>query len=685
MHQRLRAACATAAAVGAAIAGLAVPSTAHAVTTCADGVWRATYYPNTSFSGTPKLTTCDAAINEGYGTGDPAAVSLPNDNFTVRWQTTRNFGSGGPFTFTTAVRDGIRVYLDGVRKIDIWQNVSTTQTRTVNLTIPSGRHTIRVDFVAFTGYANVKFDYAPRTSATVDTVAPLAPTGVSSSYDPATLKATVRWARNAEMDLAGYHVYRRLTGSTTWSRATSTPVTTTSLVNIPPATGQTYYYEVRAVDKAGRLSPGSADVPLATVDRTGPAAPSGLTVFMDHHSGNILRWNPVGDAARYEVSTAVQAAGPFTVLRETTELWYEDASAPFGEPRYYRLRAFDAAGNASAYSATVSGDRVDRTAPPAPTGLNTLVGTDGVRLYWTLPASFDIDWNNGGKVCIYRSPGTSVLPDAAQLHCTAQSLNEGDGQAWADSDVTEDTVYSYAVTALDPAGNESPRSAAVTVRTADTVAPAPLTGLRATPRADGMLLSWDDPADTDISSYRAVRGLRQTDGTVKWIGELATCADAPDDPLAMLCIGVPNGETHVYAVIATDTWGNTLSLTDPSVATVTATELALEPVEAVGDDPGPVYGGGGWTVSGAASRVHWTCSATACADITEYRLSRWNPAMGAYELLHTESAVTGTTSYAYLDETQPLGQTSFYRVVGLRSDGTLTAAAHPWRIRPDLA
>ncbi|MEE1942410.1 hypothetical protein V1L54_23915 [Streptomyces sp. TRM 70361] len=47
--------------------------------------------------------------------------------------------------------------------------------------------------------------------------------------------------------------------------------------------------------------------------------------------------------------------------------------------------------------------------------------------------------------------------------------------------------------------------------------------------------------------------------------------------------------------------------------------------------------------------------------------------------------MTGTLDYAHPDRTQPLGQTSYYRVVGILADGTETAAAYPWRIRPDLA
>ncbi|WP_393081975.1 hypothetical protein [Streptomyces sp. LN704] len=44
--------------------------------------------PDTHLSGAPKLTACDSAIGEHYGYGDPTGVTLPKDNFSVRWSLT---------------------------------------------------------------------------------------------------------------------------------------------------------------------------------------------------------------------------------------------------------------------------------------------------------------------------------------------------------------------------------------------------------------------------------------------------------------------------------------------------------------------------------------------------------------------------------------------------------------------
>ncbi|MEE1834934.1 PA14 domain-containing protein, partial [Streptomyces sp. SP17KL33] len=153
--RRSTAAAATAV-VLATVGGLLAVSatTANAAVTCASPVFKRQLFANTTFSGTPKKTDCDSAIDQNWGTGAPA-TGLPTNNFGVRWTLTRDFGSGGPFTLSASGLDGIRVYLDpgttGARKIDLWKNGTTTVSKTVNLTIPAGKHTLRVDYVNWTG------------------------------------------------------------------------------------------------------------------------------------------------------------------------------------------------------------------------------------------------------------------------------------------------------------------------------------------------------------------------------------------------------------------------------------------------------------------------------------------------------------------------------------------------------
>ncbi|MCX5091771.1 PA14 domain-containing protein [Streptomyces sp. NBC_00365] len=661
----------------AATGGLITASPASAAVTCASPVWRAQYFGNSTFSGTPKLTACDSAISENYGYGGPTGVTLPKDNFSVRWSLTRDFGSGGPFRLSAATQDGMRVYVDGVRKIDLWKNVSTTARKTVDLTVPAGKHAIRVDYVAWTGSAQAAFTYAPRTEAAFDTVKPLAPTGLTAAYNRDTSKTTLRWAANKEMDLAGYRVYRRLS-TTQWAKAGGPSLLTSpSFVDATPATGQTFLYEVRAVDKAGRESAGSPDATAATVDRTGPAAPTGLTVTGDAWWAT-LAWQGVADAAKYEVYAASAATGPFELLGTPTTTSYR-TDAPVNTARYYRVRALDALGNPSAY-ATVTGDGVDRTPPKSPTSLDSVVGFGYTDVYWNQPDGFYEDFDNGGTYHVYRSPGTALDPAAlTRVTCEHSESDETstDGVCH-DLDMPAGTYVTYAVAAVDPAGNESALSAPLVVRTGDRVAPGPVTGVKATPRADGVLVSWAASTEDDVDRYTVWNGVRQADGTVKWLSS-TSCAEGTSDPLAVLCGDLPDGETYVYAVVARDRWDNALPPSDPKVTVVEATELDVRPSVTVTRDWDLGSMGYGTVIGGPdqdGPSINWRCDKTAeCDTVAGYRVSRWNAATKAYEPLH--AGLLSAQTRAYTDTTAARGTTHFYTLEAVRADGSV-AGTHVW-------
>ncbi|MFI7408561.1 fibronectin type III domain-containing protein [Streptomyces sp. NPDC049627] len=437
---------ATAPAVVLATAGTLLATVpASAATTCTSPVFKRQFFANTTFSGTPKKTDCDSVIDQNWGTGAPAS-GLPSNYFGVRWSVTRDFGSGGPFSLAASGLDGIRVYLDGTRKIDLWKNTSTTVAKTVNLTIPSGSHTLRVDYVNWTGSAKVKFTYAPRTAATVDTVKPLAPTGASATYDPESTNIQLAWAKNKEMDLAGYRVYRRLKG-TPYS---STPLTTTTSTSYKDATlgptGDAYYYEIRAVDKAGNESAGTADMLVTTVDRTAPDAPTGLTA-VGTTGGVALTWEASAskDVEHYEVWASrggdPDPDGPELVTGTSYQhvVPEDDVNVPYT----YTVHAVDTAQNISPVSGAVTASRPAASGAAAPTGLAGETSDEMTRLSWT--ASPD---EVGGYRVYRRTTATGAWTHIGSV---------GDN-GWEDRLAPAGRAYYYVVT-MDGTGTESAPSA----------------------------------------------------------------------------------------------------------------------------------------------------------------------------------------------------------------------------------
>ncbi|GAA3893178.1 hypothetical protein GCM10023084_52550 [Streptomyces lacrimifluminis] len=340
MHQKSLVAARTGGVMSAVVLGsllVAVPQAAAADITCSTNVYKRTFYKNTSFSGSPARTDCDSTVSRSWS-GSPVS-GVPSNNFGVRWSVSRDFGSGGPFTFAASATDGVRVYLDGVRKIDLWKNTGdTARSKSVNLTVPRGRHTLRVDYANWTGAAKVKYTYTPRTSATYDKTKPLVPAGVKTAYNTTTRRTTVSWSANKEMDLASYTLYRRPVTSGTWTKVSTTTARSHTDPLVNPDDRTPFYYEVRAKDKAGNTSSGSTD----TIVRPLPVVTS-LTGTYDKATGKVtLKWplNAEPHVDHYTVLSNDEVDGSYVWVPLGTTKGNTWTTAPVpadGEWRHYRV------------------------------------------------------------------------------------------------------------------------------------------------------------------------------------------------------------------------------------------------------------------------------------------------------------------------------------------------------------
>ncbi|MDT0465031.1 PA14 domain-containing protein [Streptomyces gibsoniae] len=499
-RRRVTAAATTTVVLATAGGLLTAAAPASAATSCTSPVFKRQFFANTGLTGAPRRTDCDSAVDQSWS-GAPAS-GLPADRFGVRWTVTRDFGSGGPFAFSAGGTDGIRVYLDGVRKLNLWSDTRDSRSTNLNLTVPKGTHTLRIDYVNWTGKAAVKFTYAPRTSATVDKVRPLAPAGVTAAYDKATRKAKVSWARNKEMDLAGYRVYRRPKGATAWTRLTAT--TATTYTDAPPATGQVFSYEVRAYDGAGNESGGTAGFSVTTVDRTPPAAPF---VEMDLCPGDqpfaapelVTTLQNAADIARYEMQRLDAATRTWaTVYAGTKGAICDTGYLADGSKVTYRGRARDAAGNWSAYSAATTFTTFDLT-PPATAADARVEYRSGVpHLVWS-----PVDGAASYQVLQY-DPATGGYLDALPQQGTTKGTDVVPRQL-----LPVAGTYRYAVRALDAKGNAA-APVEVTLSMADRPGAIPAFRTTATRFGEGVTIAWSsaDPWTFDESplhTYRIVR------------------------------------------------------------------------------------------------------------------------------------------------------------------------------------
>ena len=293
----------------------------------------------------------------------------------------------------------------------------------------------------------------------------------------------------------------------------------------------------------------SASVAFAA-DTTPPSTPTGLSAAAISLSQINLSWTASTD------NLGVAGYGVFRnglQVGTTSATTYSDIGLLAGTSYSYAIDAFDAAGNLSTQSTSVSTSTLsDTTAPSVPTSLSaTPVSSAQVNLSWS--ASTDNVGVTGYKV--YRS-GVQVGTTSAL--------------SFSNTGLSASTAYSFTVVAYDAAGNTSAQSGSASATTlasssTDTTPPSIPTGLVATPvSASQINFSWTASTDNvGVTGYTVYRN-----GTS--IASPATNSFSDT--------GLVASTAYTYTVSAHDAVGNTSAPSGSVSATTLATGSVPNPV-----------------------------------------------------------------------------------------------------------
>jgi len=115
--------------------------------------WKGEYYSNMTLSGAPFLVVNERLLDFDWGESVPAS-GMPDDNFSVRWTRTVNLEEG-IYGFYARSDDGVRLWVDETQVIDQWQD-GEAATYSGEAYLPSGDHSIRVEYYENTGLAVIK-------------------------------------------------------------------------------------------------------------------------------------------------------------------------------------------------------------------------------------------------------------------------------------------------------------------------------------------------------------------------------------------------------------------------------------------------------------------------------------------------------------------------------------------------
>ena len=178
-------------------------------------------------------------------------------------------------------------------------------------------------------------------------------------------------------------------------------------------------------------------------DLTAPSIPANLTATAVSSSRIDLSW----DASTDDVAVTgykIYRDGGGTPIATTAITTYQDTGLSASTLYTYKVSAIDAASNESAQSSQASDttDAADVAAPSTPANLTaTAVSTDQIDLSWD--ASTDNIGVTGYK--IYRDGGGTPIATVT-------------GTTYQDTGLNSSTSYTYNVSAVDAASNESAQS-----------------------------------------------------------------------------------------------------------------------------------------------------------------------------------------------------------------------------------
>ena len=223
-----------------------------------------------------------------------------------------------------------------------------------------------VNSVGTSGYSNI-------VSGKAKTAAPAAPSVTAGNSS--TGKPQLTW--KAVSGAVKYEVYRSTRQNSGYSLLGTT--TATSYVNTGASTGTTYYYRVKAVNRNGMAS-GYSNIVSCKAKAAAPAAPS-VTAGNSSTGKPRLTWKAVSDAVSYRIYRSESRGTGYSLLGTTSSTSYVNTGAAAGKTYYYRVKAVNRDGMASAYSNIVSG-KAKAAAPAAPSVTAGNSSTGKPRLTW---------------------------------------------------------------------------------------------------------------------------------------------------------------------------------------------------------------------------------------------------------------------------------------------------------------
>ena len=363
------------------------------------------------------------------GKAKPAAPAAPS-------VTAGNSSTGKPQLTWKAVSGAVKyeVYRSTRQNSGYSLLGTTTATSYVNTGASTGTtYYYRVKAVNRNGMAS---GYSNIVSCKAKAAAPAAPSVTAGNSS--TGKPRLTW--KAVSGATSYRIYRSESRGTGYSLLGTT--SSTSYVNTGAAAGKTYYYRVKAVNRDGMAS-GYSNIVSGKAKAAVPAAPS-VTAGNSSTGKPRLTWKAVSGATSYRIYRSESRGTGYSLLGTTSSTSYVNTGAAAGKTYYYRVKAVNRDGMASAYSNIVSG-KATLPAPVLNIGLSVSSGKPMLA------------WDAVPGATSYRIYRSTSRDSGYSLLATTTSTS------YVNTSAAKGTTYYYRVKACNAAGL-SPYSNIVSAR-----------------------------------------------------------------------------------------------------------------------------------------------------------------------------------------------------------------------------
>ncbi|HYS84843.1 MAG TPA: fibronectin type III domain-containing protein [Bradyrhizobium sp.] len=434
---------------------------------------------------------------------------------------------------------------------------------------------------------------------------PAAPTNLVATAVSGS-QINLSWTDNSTNETS-FKIERKTGSGGTYSQIATVGTNVTTFSNTSLAAGTTYFYRVRASNSSGNSAYTNEASATPVADTTAPTAPIGLTATATSTSTINLSWTASTDnvgVTGYSVERCQGAACTnFALLQVVapTPTTFDDLFLINSTSYSYRIRASDAAGNLSAYSAVVSATTqtaaAGATPPTVPAGLTaTAVSASQIQLSWIASTDYADNPESGDGVAGYlveRCQGANCgsFAQVCGVCTTGMGINEFGLTTFSDSGLAALTSYSYRVRALDISGIPSRRSIVVSATTGplETTPPTAPTGLTGAVGGPGQInLNWTASTDNvGVTAYRVEMCSGAGCGNFTLLKVVAptptSFSEAGLQPLTSYSFQVratdAAGNFSGYSNVASVTTSSSSDTTAPSAPSLTATVVGPNQID----------------------------------------------------------------------------------------------------------